>query len=175
MFMRLLFFLGLLMFIQVGHTQIEKNLEDYSVQIEGTSTLHNWLVQVNEAKGVMTIDSVGEIEEVYMAFKVESMDGGRGPAMNDKIKKALGNDTHPWVEFNSEKISVNKQGQYEVNGEINIGGEIRPITVEVEKTENRYSGQLDMTFSLFDIVPPSAMFGQIKCGDNLAINFELTF
>ena len=36
-------------------------------------------------------------------------------------------------------------------------------------------GSKPLKFSEFDIEPPSATFGQIVCGDDIAVNFEFRY
>ena len=59
--------------------------------------------------------------------------------------------------------------------DIDIGGVLQPVEFKVTQKEKVYSSVVDLSFSMFEIVPPSAMFGQIKCGDNLSVSFELTY
>ena len=149
-------------------------LKDYAVQIAGTSTIHAWTTQVNNIKGnlIMTEESIPQ--EVELEFEVATMESGRGQVMNDKIKKALSNDTHPWIKFKSTQIK--SEGDHlSVLGDLNIGGVVKPISIEVEPNGQQYTTTVDLTFSLFEIEPPSAMFGQIKCGDEITITFDLTF
>ena len=167
----ILFCLLTTMFLQA---QENTALTDYAVQVTGTSTLHAWTVNVNQAKGSISSEADGTVSAVVMEFEVASMDGGRGPAMNDKIKKALSASTHPWITFHSNTVK-SIDNHIEVNGLLNIGGNEQPITLIANPNEKNYTCTVDLTFSLFEIVPPSAMFGQIKCGDNISIVMDVTF
>ncbi len=150
-------------------------LKDYAVQVNGTSTLHAWTVNVNNANGFILSNDSGIPTTVHLEFEVESMDGGRGAAMNDKIKKALKASTDPWIIFDSRAIVQDEGGGWKVEGDLDIGGILQPVNLMVAQSDKIYTAVVDLTFSMFEIEPPSAMFGQIKCGDNLSISLELTY
>ena len=149
-------------------------LSDYAVQVAGTSTLHAWTVDVNNARGNLVLNDQGVPTSVHVEFEVESMVSGRGPVMDGKVKKALKAETHPWIYFDSSQIS-SVDGSLKVMGQLEVGGISRSIELTVNPNGDNYSTNSDISFSQFDIVPPSAMFGQIKCGDDLSITLEVTF
>lgn len=149
-------------------------LKDYAVQVAGTSTIHAWTTQVNNIKGTLKMDESGAPQAVALEFEVASMESGRGATMNDKIKKALSNETHPWITFESTQIQA-QDDHLAVTGDLNIGGVVKPVSIEVIPDDNQYTAKVDLTFSLFEIEPPSAMFGQIKCGDEISVSFDLSF
>lgn len=150
------------------------SLSDYAVQVAGTSTLHAWTVDVNKAEGQLVLDEAGTPSYVHMEFEVETMVSGRGPVMDGKVKKALKASTHPWITFESSSI-VQNSDKLNVIGLLDIGGVKENVELEVMSTNNNYTTSSDLSFSQFDIIPPSAMFGQIKCGDNISVSFDVTF
>lgn len=149
-------------------------LSDYAVQVAGTSTLHAWTVDVNKAQGQLALDTAGTPTYVHMEFEVETMVSGRGPVMDGKVKKALKAQTHPWITFESSSIVRNSE-KLNVIGLLDIGGVKENVELEVMSNHNNYTTTSDLSFSQFDIIPPSAMFGQIKCGDDISITFDVTF
>ena len=112
------------------------------------------------------------------------MDGGRGPSMNKKIKKALKAATYPHVSFTQTEaihLASKDDGNTVVNatGSLNIAGVEKVVTIELTATtqENQlvFTGKYPMKMSDFDIEPPSAMFGQIETKDDITIEFELIY
>ena len=168
---------------------------DSKVVITGSSTLHDWTGKVQSYEGkVQFLDNFlskkikkgPAIESVLVTFKVEGIDGGRGPAMNKKITAALKNTEHPTIQFQStEPISVTeivdkaqKLFKVTLKGDLSMAGVTQAIEMELngkqlEDGNYHFSGERAMKMSDFKIDPPSAMFGQIQTKDDISIAFDL--
>ena len=159
-----------------------------SFTVTGTSSLTDWAVTVNTigADPVMLGGLVPgqRVENFYFFASIEDMDGGRGEAMNDKIKKTLKSDEHPRVEYRqTEPAAIRLNGETSYikifsTGDLTVGGVTRSVALELEghKQENgeiQLKDQRNLTFSEFDMEPPSALFGQIICGDSIQVNIVL--
>ncbi len=163
--------------------------------IQGTSTLHEWVVKTSDVTGNILLppEFLSEagpaagtmIDSVIIKVPVQKMDGGRGQVMNDKIVKALSGTTHPHVIYtlNEAKVIDNPEAasdeiSIEADGKLNIGGVIRDMKLILagQKSESNdwiFEGSKQMKMSDFEIEPPSAMFGQIVTGDEITINYSL--
>lgn len=187
-----IFFLCLMLnfvFTNLALAQSYNLATDSSTQITvtGTSTLHGWTVAVNEVKDVPTALTVSEnsIDSFSFSVVVNSMDGGRGASMNKKITGALKATEHPIITFEQNGIAIlsdtDATGNFTLTskGLLKMAGLEKEVEIEVtgQKTENGITlkGSKPLTFSQFDIEPPSAMFGQIVCGDDIAVNFEFRY
>ncbi len=148
--------------------------EGSRVWVEGTSTLKNWQAEVKTFSGEITTDEAGNITDVDLNLDVKSMDGGRGPDMNAKIYKALKSDEHPSIIF-SGTVATPVDGDIATKGILKLAG--KELEVLVSATGSTSSGHLKgkhpLKLSDFEIEPPSAMFGQIVCYDDLTIVFDL--
>ncbi|MEM1123722.1 MAG: YceI family protein [Bacteroidota bacterium] len=161
-----------------------------TMTITGTSTLHGWTVTVKDVQKVPTTLSITEedrkaIEQFGFEAVIASMDGGRGASMNTKITNALQEAKHPVITYqqNSPMVfsGIDDRGQFTgtSTGILKMVGMEKEVVIEV--TGQQKNGQLilkgskPLTFSEFDIEPPSAMFGQIVCGDDIAVNFEFRY
>jgi polyisoprenoid-binding protein YceI len=162
------FLFGSLMIAEAQNTY--KVAEGSRAWVEGTSTLKNWKAEVQTFDGAITVDEQGVISEVMFSFDVNSMDGGRGPDMNAKIYKALKADEYPAITFVGKGNSGNA-----VMGTLSLAGKRQETTVSgtVDLKGMHVSGEKELKLSDFDIEPPSAMFGQIVCHDDLIIKFDL--
>ena len=64
-------------------------------------------------------------------------------------------------------------------GILKMAGQEKNVEIEVsgQKTDTGIilKGSKPLKFSEFDIEPPSAMFGQIVCGDDIAVHFEFRY
>lgn len=163
------------------------DVKEFNISILGASTLHDWKVSTNEIiEYPQSIDLGEDLSLSDFGFKVavDGMDGGRGPSMNKKIKKALKAATYPHVSFTQTEaihLASKDDGNTVVNatGSLNIAGVEKVVTIELTATtqENQlvFTGKYPMKMSDFDIEPPSAMFGQIETKDDITIEFELIY
>ena len=102
--------------------------------------------------------------------------------MNAKITKALQAVNHPVITYQQNEPAIigelDAAGNFKLlsKGILKMVGLEKVVEIEVlgQKTEAGIilKGSKPLKFSEFDIEPPSAMFGQIVCGDDIAVNFE---
>ena len=159
------------------------------VEIAGTSSLHDWTVTTSgvqkvPSKLVLGPEQLDEIKEFGFKVPVDSMEGGRGSSMDNKIFDAFKSSTNPFVEYQQvtpASISKAADGKYTITsqGKLSMAGKEKSITVVCTGTvaDNALliSGNHKIKMSEFDMVPPSAMFGQIKTHDDVVVNFELRY
>lgn len=158
--------------------------------VTGTSTLHGWTVTVNEVKDVPQELAVSEgdtkaIDNFNFGAVISSMDGGRGASMNGKITNALQAAKHPIIIYQqAEPLAIGEmdaEGNFTATskGTLKMVGLEKAVSIEVmgQKTADGLvlKGSKPLKFSEFEIEPPSAMFGQIVCGDDIAVNFEFRY
>lgn len=158
------------------------------MSITGTSTLHDWTVnaeQINDYPIVIQLDD-DELLIDSFSFNVEvsSMDGGRGPAMNNKIKKALLAETNPVVSFTQDEsmsltLSSDEEASFTTTGSLDIAGQSKSVEVEctvlLSDDSISFSGSRSLKMTDFGIAPPTAMFGQIKTNDDIVVHFTFTY
>jgi len=181
------------LFVLIAHFSIGQEYQlaaenSTELVIDGTSTLHGWTATAAQVDGVPTSVNVTEgtvhIDPFSIETKVISLDGGRGPAMNGKIQKALKADSDPTVIFNiQESLAISlsdiSEDGFPVKGSLSIGGithDVEIVTTITQKDKTlMISGKRDMKMSEFDIEAPSAMFGQIKTNDDITIRFNIKY
>lgn len=158
------------------------------IYITGTSTLHDWKVTAPEVKGMpssilINPDAQVPISPFTIEIAVNPMDGGRGNAMNEKIKTALKSKDFPHIIF-SVQNSIQQTGALETsqitfNGELSMAGSKIPVSIitQWERTDQGVviKGEFPMKLSDFKIDPPTAMFGQIKTRDDIIAHFEFRY
>lgn len=153
-----------------------------SVMITGGSTLKDWSVEVGSMRGHCVIDGDSvQVDSAFLAFETKTFEGGRGPDMNAKINKALDATNHPEIQFAGSSFEVVESLENSIKlaatGDLMIAGKTRKATVILAGTLSplRLNATHQLKFSDFEIEPPSALFGQIKCDDEMVINFDLSF
>jgi hypothetical protein len=166
--------------------------KEATMQIDGSSTVSDWSVEVAGATGIFTTlkeikIEVGEIlySNLEFSFLVDKMESGRGPIMNSKIKKALISAVNPSVTYKSidNKITAVNGDKFvlESVGTITAAGVSKPFIVKLNGFFNAgmntisFEGTKDVTMAMFNIVKPTAFFGKLKTKDELNVKFNVSF
>lgn len=156
-----------------------------TVLIKGTSTLHDWesVVEKTDAQLKLT-DNVepSGIETLNVTVEVESIKSGK-KTMDKLTYKALKSEDHPYINFVFKKGEIIKQNKEFVDiklmGDLTIGGVTKNVSVktQINKLGKTISlkGSHKLKMTDFDIEPPTALLGTIKTGDEITIDFNLTF
>ncbi len=148
--------------------------EGSRIWVEGTSTLRDWQAEVTNFSGTINTNATGEITKVSLSMDVKTMEGGRGPDMNAKIYKALLAEEYPQMTFEGEE-AASQQGDVGSMGVLSLAGMKKEIQVSAQGgvSSGQLTGKHSLKFSDFNIEPPSALFGQIVCHDEMTIMFDL--
>jgi len=167
-----------------------------SIEIDGTSTLHDWTVVAEE----FTIDFIipnnwtegldwnpEDVEALSVRVSVEHLESGKG-GMDKRMYKALESDDHPEIMFDytdleivdAETEQAANAKTLNINGNLTIAGETRPVTLTVlgeilETNTLKFSGSYELNMTEYDVDPPSAMLGTIKSGEEVTIRFDIIF
>lgn len=184
-------FFGLLCCCSIAYSQSSFTYPSDSiptVNIIGTSTLHDWKVQAGEVADfpsmiALELEEGTTIDSFGFSVKVMSLDGGRGASMNGKIQKALQAATNPTIQYQQTEVAtlVKKEGVWMLisNGVLSMAGAEKEISVEVTVEEQNdqllFAGSKPLKMSDFNITPPSAMFGQIQTDDAITVQFEFRY
>jgi polyisoprenoid-binding protein YceI len=197
MFKRInLIFLGfLILSVQVFSQVITYDIHPESkIMVKGTSTIHDWSIDVNKFSGTVAIkESVAQnavpkkgdtFENLEIRMEVKSMESGRGAAMDNRTFDALKAESHPEIVFTLKKSEITEikdagNGTFVMNaaGDLTIAGVTKPIDITVEGQKLKdgrfvFSGSKSLKMTEFGVKPPSAMFGTIVAGDDITVLFE---
>ena len=176
--------------------QVEYKVDEESTMtITGTSTIHDWTSKVNEINGVYIFKneishkklpkSGAIVDQVKLVIPVLSIESPRGSTMDKKTYNALKSETHPDLTFevksdNIELIVDKAEGKFllRADGSLSMAGVSKEVNVSLECQRMKdgrlkISGSYPINMMDYNIEPPSAMFGQIKTGKDVMIDFEL--
>ncbi len=188
----LIFCLGLVYTTGISQSVQYNVAEGSTMTVSGTSTLHDWTCEVKTIEGLVELDkkAIAEgkvvegttIDKVKITIPVKSIVSPRGATMDKKMHKALKMETNPEVTFeltdnkiasaNGNAFSMNANGNLTVAGKTNavefpVAGEL------LSDGKLKFSGEYKFNMTTYDMVPPSAMYGQIVTGEDVVIKFEL--
>ncbi|TJY36247.1 YceI family protein [Pontimicrobium aquaticum] len=156
-----------------------------TITVSGTSSLHDWDIISNNFSGNIQLkDSVtAQIETLFVSIPSESLKSGK-KAMDKKTYKALKTDDYSTISFKMVKVKSSKKvddSTFEMKlvGEITICDVTKLLGIDflLSKTgENiNATGSCKMKMTDFKVVPPTALLGTIKTGDDISIKFNVMF
>lgn len=166
--------------------QFTLDAESSSLVISGTSSLHDWEIDAEEIKGSATINSTAQLKEIpklSFTVTVEELESGKG-AMNKNTYEALKEDKFPEVTYvlrKVNKIASAGNGSYTLSttGDLTVAGTTKSITMDVKAivkgSSVTFTGEYPMKMTMFNVDPPTAMFGTIKTGDEVTIKFNVNY
>ena len=156
-----------------------------SVLIKGTSTLHDWESVVEKTYAKLTLENIDSVKLIEtLKVKVMSTSIKSGKRLMDRLTyKALKAKQHRWIIFvftSGELISENNlEVVIKLTGDLTIAGVTKSISVLTnmnKKGDYIYlTGAHKLKMTDFGITPPKAIFGTIKTGDEITIEFNLKF
>ena len=172
-----IFFTKFIVYLALTNFSIDTHLSN--VTIDGTSTLHDWVIQVEKisAKGsIIESEGVYTSEGLSFTFPVAGLESGKD-AMNTNTYKAMMYDKYPNVTYSNISLTKTNSG-YVATGDLSITSEKKSvkIPVTVTPTENDrvlIKGSHTMKMSSFGIEPPEVMWGTISTGDEVTIKFNI--
>jgi hypothetical protein len=178
--------LGILFFtlLSIGlHSQEKFELAkaDQKFIVKGTSSLHDWHMESNEGLGSCLINQTNgslNVQNAEVKFKAESLKSGKN-GMDKNAYKALKTKEAEWIDFKLSSFELADGGKGIAKGNLTVAGFTKSVTFQVEMSQKSdlltVTGTTTFLLTDFKIEPPTALLGTIKTGDEVTIEFNLTF
>lgn len=161
----------------------------YTVTIQGTSNLHSWNESVETVSGIGMISWNGDgsfnLDAMSIMMDVHSIKSSEGAIMNNNTYKALKADADPEITL---KLNVPVKSIQSESGEIaiptkaslTIAGVTRTVDIQVKVSLHgqqilTFEGSQTINMTDYGIDPPTALFGTLKTGNQITINFKTSF
>jgi polyisoprenoid-binding protein YceI len=157
--------------------------------IDGSSSIRSFSCKAGEVSAV--VEATGpnaisqlltgdkDVKTVHVTVPAERLDCGNG-TMNEHMRKAIKLSEHKSIEFRlaDYDIARNADGvSGTINGTLLLGGVTKPITLKAEgKPEGgmlHVTGSYDLDMTEYGVKPPTVMFGRIKVGKTVKVNYDL--
>jgi len=165
---------------------------DSRLWIEGTSNLHAWSCKAEKFDAIIELDAAAVAElttatpkvlkRVEVKVPVKALKCGHG-GMDDNLYKALKADDTPEISYILATFDA-APGETDAftlktNGTLAIAGKENKLTMEIVATRLpdgtvKATGMVPIKMTDFGIKPPTAMFGTLRTGDEVKVNFALT-
>jgi polyisoprenoid-binding protein YceI len=165
---------------------------DSKLWIEGTSNLHGWSCRAEKFDAIIELDAAAVAElatatpkvvkRVEVKVPVKALKCGHG-GMDDNLYKALKADETPEISYILATFdaapSETDAFTLKTNGTLAIAGKENKLTMEIVATRLpdgtvKATGMVPIKMTDFGIKPPTAMFGTLRTGDEVKVNFALT-
>jgi polyisoprenoid-binding protein YceI len=161
--------------------------------IHGTSTLHNWQCKVEQPSGQLIAEMEnGNIKNIkslalgVIVLSIKSIDEKGAyyeKSMDKNVYKALQAEKFPNITFTlsriNKKVLTGKSIILEAVGILRIAGVNREILVQVQSIPMAggimFEGKLPIKMTDYKIEPPTAIFGTIKTGDEVTLDFKMAY
>ena len=157
--------------------------------IDGTSTVRSFSCKADEVDAVVDAHGPNAIAELLTGDKgvkavrvtvdAERLDCGNG-TMNEHMRKALKVTDNKSIVFRLTDYDVVRGAEGiagTINGTLTLGGVAKPITLKAEgKPEGgmlHVTGSYDLKMTDYGLKPPTLMFGRIKVGETVKVNYDL--
>lgn len=166
-------------------SQTKYHAQSVDLTVKGTSNIHDWHVNSkqgqSEALVVLAGDKVSAIQKLSFSTPAKSLKS-ESNQMDKNTYKALKADANPNIHF--ELVSANLTpvdgSTYKVNGvgRLTIAGVTKQTDVNGTCKINpdkslTISGFKKFKMTEYKVDPPTALFGTIKTGDEITINYNL--
>ena len=87
--------------------------------------------------------------------------------------KVLDSEQFPDIRFHSAKVTKLGENKWQVEGELSLRGQTRPVTLMVSKEGGAYKGTTQLKQKDFGITPVTAGGGSVKTKNELRIDYEI--
>lgn len=150
-------------------------------KINGGSSLHDWEMVSNTAKGEGMFNMEGSqfkgAKSLNVSLEAETLKSGtRG--LDSNAYKALNTSKNKDIRFALRELT-GSGASYTAKGDLTIAGVTKPVTIPVKMSQsgNRltFEGSLNTKLTEFSITPPTALMGTVKTRDEVTISFKTTF
>jgi polyisoprenoid-binding protein YceI len=163
---------------------------DSKLWIEGTSNLHGWSCTAERFDAAIEIDATADlataapkaVKRVEVKVPVKALKCGHG-GMDDNLYKALKADATPEISYIMATLDAVPDEAAALTiktvGTLAMAGKENKLTMEVVATRLpdgsvKATGMVPIKMTDYGIKPPTAIFGTLRTGDEVKVNFALT-
>lgn len=176
-----LIFLSLLLLSLIGQAQSYRITGKPVITITGTSTLHDWTMNSDQANLQATIETDGngtptKLASLSVNIPAESLKSGKS-AMDKNAYTALKTDKNKQIIYQLTSSIINGK-TISNSGNLTIAGTSKQTSVEATfevlgDGSLKFKGSKKIVMSEYNVEPPSFMFGSVKTGDEITLTFEI--
>ena len=164
--------------------------KDNNMKLSGTSTFHDWDMNTENLTGTAQFvfkgknnEQLSHIKSLSFSLLVQDLKSGQS-GLDDNAYKALNADEYKDIVFKLiyAIVSTTNTNKYLVKtvGNLIIAGVTKKVTMDVYCVINNNgtitsSGTYKLKMTDYNVKPPSFMLGVMKTGDDITLNFSMTY
>jgi polyisoprenoid-binding protein YceI len=176
---------SVILFVASGvvHAQKPFTVKQAKMTVQGTSTLHEWESEATKltCKGsaLATGSLLASVKDVEVTVPVQNIKSTKGKTMDNKTWEAFTYTKYPNIIYKLTQATVATDGTVDANGTLTMAGVTKPVKFMVKSKvlpngDIQLTGSHKLKMTEFKMVPPTAVMGTIKVGDEVTVTFDLT-
>ncbi|MBX2963913.1 MAG: YceI family protein [Cyclobacteriaceae bacterium] len=180
-----LILLALLFLPYFGNAQVAYKSKTIKMSVTGSSTLHEWESEVTqvEGSGALTLDGnqLTTIKDVVVKMPVTGIKSTKGKTMDNKTYEAFNSEKNPTIQYKLGAAKISGSGEFTVvaTGNLSMAGTTKPIELSAKAKvlangDVQITGSHTLNMKDWNMVPPTAMMGTIKVGEEVTVKFDIT-
>ncbi|MEM1125849.1 MAG: YceI family protein [Bacteroidota bacterium] len=167
--------------------QTHQLTEDSRLWIDGTSNRDDWTVYATSMDGAFTLTVAEDqvtVQEARLVVAAPQIVSQKSTIMDRLMHETLQVDTHTEVIYALSAIEpapANEGSDFGLatTGQLTLAGTTQDIAfvMQGERLEDgriRFQGSYPLLLTDYGMTPPSAMFGALRTGDEVVVNFDVT-
>lgn len=185
----LLFLLGILPITNLLAQEVwTLSSEESSMEIKGTSNIHDWTSEVTKLSGTAEIlfgeDGSLQVKALWVSIPVKAIQSSKGSIMDKKTYKALQAEKYPTIKYSfkssTQTSSTTNKFRLKTKGNLTMAGTTKYIDLAVSAQQSSsdkilFEGSKKLKMTAFGVDPPTALMGALTTGDEVTINFKVVF
>ncbi|OIV41961.1 YceI family protein [Flavobacterium johnsoniae] len=165
------------------NAQKRYSLVKSTFEVAGTSNIHDWVMKSSEATGsaylTITDSKLTDIKNLSITLLAESIKSSK-TSMDDVAYESLNTKTYKNIKYVLKSADKVNETTWVLTGTYTIAGVSKDFKTQVKVTNYDngtfvLQGSNRMTFTDFEMTPPSAALGVVKAGKELTVIFNITF
>lgn len=140
-----------------------------SIEIHGTSTLHDWEM-ISDKVDTVFENNGAEITKLIVSVKIKTLKSG-DEGLDEKAYETLKIDRNNLITFELKEANL-KDGV--IKGAFKVLDKEQTTTLKPEILSlNQIKGSFNVKMTDFGLEVPSVMFGAIKSGDEVTVKYNI--
>jgi polyisoprenoid-binding protein YceI len=140
---------------------------------------HDHEIEAPIDRGTITVSANPSVQLVMDARKVRVLDPEISADKRSEIQRTmqsasvLDSEHFPEISFQSTGVKNSGNGLWEVQGNLKLHGQVRPLVVTVASRDGHYRGSVFVKQSNFGISPVRVAGGTVKVKDEVKVEFDI--
>ncbi len=153
-----------------------KQIENYQISVAGTSTLHDWTMELTTAK--FNVEGSSKIDSITMSALVKDLKSD-SDTMNEKAWQAFQVKQFPKITFETSEFTYNKNGRLtSIKGLLTMKGisktvHLKDLRISTAGNATTIEGTTPINMKDFGMTPPSIMF--MTTGDIVTVTYKISY